>query len=140
MSASPEAVWAVLADPPSYGHWVVGSKYIRGADDTFPAAGTKLHHTIGVGPLTLDDHTEVLESDPPRRLKLRAKGRPLGTASVVLELEPLDGGTQVTMLEDPDQLWTPLKYLPPVQIATRIRNTESLKRLEELAVAKPKAT
>ena len=134
MPVPPAAVWAVLADPPAYGYWVVGSKYIRDADAAFPAVGTKLHHTIGVGPLTLSDHTEVLEAEPPRRLKLRAKGRPLGTASVELVLEAVDGGTHVSIIEDPDQLWTPLKYNPLVQLATRARNAESLMRLEELAL------
>ncbi|RKQ88165.1 polyketide cyclase/dehydrase/lipid transport protein [Solirubrobacter pauli] len=134
MPVPPTAVWSVLADPPAYGYWVVGSKYIRDADDAFPAVGTKLHHTIGVGPLTLSDHTEVLEAEPPRRLKLRAKGRPLGTASVELQLETRDGGTQVTIIEDPDQVWTPLKYNPLLQLATRVRNAESLARLEELAL------
>ena len=66
MPVLPEAVWAVLARPESYGYWVVGSKVIRDADAAFPAVGTKLHHTIGVGPLTLSDHTEVLEAEPPR--------------------------------------------------------------------------
>jgi len=134
MPVLPEAVWAVLADPPAYGYWVVGSKYIRDADARFPAVGTKLHHTIGVGPITLKDHTEVLESEPPRRLKLRAKGRPFGTASVELVLEPGDDGTHVTIIEDPDQIWTPLKYNPLVQVFTRVRNAESLMRLEELAL------
>ena len=75
MPVPPEAVWAVLATPGAYGYWVVGSKYIRDADAAFPAVGTKLHHTIGVGPLTLNDHTEVLAADAPHYLKLRAKGR-----------------------------------------------------------------
>ena len=134
MPVPPAAVWSVLADPPAYGYWVVGSKYVRDADAGFPAVGTKLHHTIGVGPLPLDDHTEVLEAEPPRRLKLRAKGRPLGTAVVELELEPRDGGTHVTITEDPDQIWMPLKYNPILQLATRVRNARSLMRLEELAL------
>lgn len=134
MPVPPQAVWAVLARPDAYGYWVVGSKRIRDADAAFPAVGTKLHHTIGVGPLTLSDHTEVLEAEPPRRLKLRAKGRPLGTASVELSLEACDGGTRVSIVEDPDQLSTPLKYNPLVQLATRVRNAESLMRLEELAL------
>ena len=134
MPVPPATVWAVLARPDAYGYWVVGSKRIRGADAAFPAVGAKLHHTIGVGPLTLDDHTEVLEAEPPRRLKLRAKGRPLGTASVELVLEPRAGGTHVSIVEDPDQLSTPLKYIPLVQLATRMRNAESLMRLEELAL------
>ena len=134
MPVPPEAVWAVLATPDAYGYWVVGSKYIRDADAAFPAVGTKLHHTVGVGPLTLSDHTEVLEARPPHYLKLRAKGRPLGTASVELEMQARDGGTHVTIVEDPDQIYTPLKYLPLLQLATRIRNKESLMRLEELAL------
>lgn len=134
MPVPPEAVWAVLARAESYAYWVVGSKVIRDADAAFPAVGTKLHHTIGVGPLTLDDHTEVLEAEPPRRLKLRAKGRPLGTASVELVLAPRDGGTDVCIVEDPDQLSTPLKYNPLIQLATRMRNTKTLARLEELAL------
>src|ERR1051325_1864366 len=100
MPVPPEAVWTVLATPESYGYWVVGSKYIRDADAGFPALGTKLHHTIGVGPLTLSDHTEVLDSVPLRRLKLRAKGRPIGTASVEFVLEPSGGGTNVSIIED----------------------------------------
>ena len=134
MPVPPETVWAVLSAPSGYGYWVVGSKYIRDADAAFPAVGTKLHHTIGVGPLTLSDHTEVLEAEPPRRLKLRAKGRPFGTASVEVLLEPRSGGTDVSIVEDPDQIYTPLKYNPLVQLATRVRNAESLMRLEELAL------
>ena len=111
MPVLPEAVWAVLAQPQSYGYWVVG-----------------------VGPLTLSDHTEVLAAEPPRRLKLRAKGRPIGTASVELILEPSGGGTNVCIVEDPDQLYTPLKYNPLLQWATRARNAKTLARLEELAL------
>ena len=82
----------------------------------------------------MNDHTEVLEAEPPRRLKLRAKGRPIGTASVELILEPSGGGTNVCILEDPDQLYTPLKYNPLLQWATRARNAKTLARLEELAL------
>ena len=39
MPVAPEAVWGILADSASYGHWVVGSKHIRDADAGFPAAG-----------------------------------------------------------------------------------------------------
>jgi uncharacterized protein YndB with AHSA1/START domain len=137
MPVPPETVWAVLARPDSYGYWVVGSKYIRGADPGFPAVGTKLHHAVGFGPFTLQDHTEVLAAEPPRYLKLRAKGRPFGTASVELEMQPRAGGTEVTIVEDPDTYTTPLKFLPPVHWLTRVRNAESLMRLEELALREP---
>ena len=134
MPVPPEAVWAVLAEPENYGYWVVGSKAIRDAEPEWPAPGSKFHHTIGFGPLTLSDHTVALETERPHRFRLRAKGRPAGTATVTLELEPKDGGTLVTMSENPDGVFAPLALLPPLHLATKGRNAESLMRLEELAL------
>ena len=133
--APPETVWDVLADPDSYAHWVVGSKRIRDADANWPTPGSRFHHTVGVGPLTVDDHTESLAADPPRRLVLRAKARPLGVAKVEIELEPQDGGTCVTLRENPTGLQKPLAYFPPLQALTYVRNAESLARIEKLALA-----
>jgi len=134
MPVPPQAVWDALADPAGYGYWVVGSKEIRDAEPGFPAPGTKFHHTIGFGPLTLQDHTEVIEAVEPRFLWLRAKGRPLGTAKVILRMTPLDGGTSVEIEEDPDGAYSLLRLNPLLQIATKVRNAESLMRLEELAL------
>jgi uncharacterized protein YndB with AHSA1/START domain len=134
MLVAPEVVWDVLADPASYQYWVVGSKVIRDADPGFPAPGTKFHHTIGVGPLTVRDHTKVLEAERPRLLRLRAKGRPLGTASVTLELTAESGGTRVRMTESPDGPFAVLALNPAVHVFTKLRNGESLMRLEELAL------
>jgi uncharacterized protein YndB with AHSA1/START domain len=139
MPVPPEAVWDVLADPFAYGEWVVGSKAVRDADDGFPAPGTKFHHAVGVGPLTVRDHTEVAVAEPPRFLRLRAKARPLGTATIELELTPADGGTVVRMSERPDGLYAPLSLNPLVHVATKLRNTESLRRLERLALARRSA-
>jgi uncharacterized protein YndB with AHSA1/START domain len=133
MVVPPEAVWAVLADPEGYGYWVVGSKVVRDAEPGWPAPGSRFHHTIGVTGLTLSDHTESLAAEPPRLLKLRAKGRPLGTATVTLELEPRDGGTLVRITEHPDGVYSPMALNPLVHLATKYRNAESLMRLEELA-------
>jgi uncharacterized protein YndB with AHSA1/START domain len=134
-----QVVWDVLADPFAYAGWVVGSKAIRDADDGFPAPGTKFHHSVGVGPLTVCDHTEVEAADPPRYLRLRAKARPIGTATVELELTPADGGTVVRMSERPDGLYAPLALNPLVHVATKLRNAESLRRLERLALARHSA-
>ena len=134
MPVSPDVVWEVLADPAGYAYWVVGSKRVRDADAAFPAPGSRFHHTIGVGPLTLDDHTEVLDAQRPSLLRLRAKGRPLGTATVTLRMSPLDGGTQVEISETPDGIYSLLALSPALHLATRARNAESLMRLEELAL------
>src|SRR3954464_4225870 len=100
IDTSPERVFAVLADWRSYADWVVGSRAMRGADPGFPAAGTRFHHKVGFGPVTINDHTLVLEVDPPRRIVLHARARPLfGTARIELELRPENGGTHVRMHE-----------------------------------------
>ena len=134
MAVPPQAVWDALADPAGYGYWVVGSKIIRDAEPEWPSPGSKFHHTIGVGPLTLSDHTVSLEAAAPRLLKLRAKGRPAGTATVTMELEPHAGGTVVRMTENPDGVYAALALNPLVHVATKLRNAESLMRLEELAL------
>ena len=134
MTVAPEAVWAVLADPAGYGYWVVGSKLIRGADEDWPAPGSKFHHTVGVGPLEISDHTESLEARPPKLLRLRAKARPLGTARVTMEMTAQDGGTMVEMTENPDGVSSVLALNPLVHVLTKLRNAESLMRLEELAL------
>lgn len=132
--ATPERVFAVLSDPSTYGHWVVGSKTIRDADERWPAVGARLHHTVGVGPLTLSDHTEVLESDPPRRLVLKARARPLGSAKVVLEIRGIGSDrSEVVMFEDAGDRLTQLMFNPLTHRLVHARNVESLRRLKGLA-------
>lgn len=133
IAATPEQVFAVLADGRSYGYWVVGSSEIRDVDAGFPAAGTRFHHTVGFGPLKVADHTRVEESVPPHRLTLRAKARPLGTALVRLELHPHAAGTRVVMTEDPADKLSALVFNPLTHLLVRGRNVESLRRLKELA-------
>ena len=67
-------------------------------------------------------------------MRLRAKGRPLGTASVTLELSHESGGTRVRMTENPDGPYAILAFNPAVHVFTKLRNAESLMRLEELAL------
>jgi hypothetical protein len=136
MPVSPEDVWEVLADPGEYGYWVVGSKVIRDADANWPEPGAKFHHTVGFGPFKVSDHTVSVEADRPRRLKMRAKGRPFGSASVTIDIAPKDGGTVVTLVENPDGIYRPLAVFPPLQISAKARNAESLMRMEELALRK----
>lgn len=132
--ATPEEVFAVLADGRGYGHWVVGSSEIRAVDAGFPGVGSRFHHKVGVGPFKVADHTEVLECDPPRRLKLRARARPFGTAFVTLELRAMpDDTTRVVLVEDAADPLTRLLFNPLTHLFVRRRNVESLRRLQELA-------
>lgn len=132
IAAEPERVFAVLADGRNYGYWVVGSSEIRDVEQGFPAAGTRFHHKVGWGPLKVADHTEVLECERPRLLKLKAKSRPLGTAHVTIELEPHATGTRATMIEDAGDKLTALVFNPLTHLLVRGRNTESLERLKQL--------
>ena len=134
MPVPPEAVWDALADAGGYGYWVVGSKVIRDADPGWPAPGSRFHHTIGVGPLKISDHTESLEARPPQLLRVRAKGRPLGVAQITLRMTPRGDGTLVRMTEHPDGPTAILSLNPLVHVLTKARNAESLMRLEELAL------
>lgn len=133
VAAPPERVWDVLADGRLYGHWVVGSRAIRDVDGDWPAEGARLHHTVGIGPIDIHDDTRVVESAPPRRLRLHARARPLGTAIVTIELHPHPVGTRVVMVEDPADPLTCLLCAPPVQPLLRARNRASLRRLRDLA-------
>ncbi|RRR98513.1 SRPBCC family protein [Glycomyces terrestris] len=134
--APPEAVFAVLADGWNYPSWVVGCSRIRGADDDWPARGTRIHHSIGPWPLLIEDTTSVLAVDEPRLLVLEARLWPLGKARVRFDLAPADGGTDLTMTEA--AVRGPLSLLP-VPFQARLiapRNRETLDRLSRLAVAK----
>jgi uncharacterized protein YndB with AHSA1/START domain len=134
MPVPPEAVWDALADPGGYAYWVVGSKVIRDADPHWPEPGSRFHHTVGVGPVKVSDHTESLEARRPELLRIRAKGRPIGTATVTLEMGRRDGGTVVRMIETLDGPYVLLSLNPLLHVLTKGRNAESLMRLEELAL------
>lgn len=132
VSAAPDAVFDVLADPRGYAYWVVGSRKIRDADDSWPAQGSRFHHAVGLGPMCIRDHSQVEEMQPDRFLQLKVKFRPLGTARVKLELEPAGTGTRITMIEDPADTATAFLFTPLTHLLVRRRNVRSLDRLADL--------
>jgi uncharacterized protein YndB with AHSA1/START domain len=129
----PERVFAVLATPATYADWVVGSDIIRGADPDWPTVGSRFHHRVGWGPFKVKDHTEAVEVDPPRKLVLRARARPFGTALVSLLLEPRNDGTYVTMTETAGDPLSRLAINPLTDWLVRRRNDISLRRLGRIA-------
>lgn len=133
IEASPDEVWEVLADGWLYPLWVVGATRIRGVDDTWPAVGSKLYHSAGVWPLVIDDNTEVLQVQPGRSLRLRARGWPAGEAEVVITLAPEASRTRVEIVEDVVKGLGVLvpKFLRHPMI--KWRNTEALDRFASLA-------
>lgn len=131
--ATPERVWAVLADGWLFPLWVVGAARMRAVDAAWPALGTRLHHSVGPWPLLLDDETEVTETQPGSVLGLRAKAWPLGEASVTLRLRPVGADTEVTIDEHPVGGPGALLPSPMVDPLLRWRNTETLRRLALIA-------
>jgi hypothetical protein len=131
--ATPDEVWAVLANGWSYAGWVVGASRIRSVDEGWPGVGSRIHHSAGSWPLLLDDVTTVVESEPGRRLVLQAQGWPFGEATIELVLEPHVGGCRIVMREDVTKGPGRVAPKPVRQVMLRPRNRESLRRLALLA-------
>jgi hypothetical protein len=133
MQATPQQVWEVLADGWLYPLWVVGATRMREVDEQWPERGSRLHHSVGTWPLTLDDITEVEESVPGARLVLNAHAWPAGRADVTISLRPHGADTEVVMEEQavsgPGSLVPRLAQDPLLNW----RNVESLRRLAFLA-------
>ncbi|MFL6127026.1 SRPBCC family protein [Actinophytocola sp.] len=137
---SPENVFAVLADGWSYVGWVVGATHIRAVDDGWPQVGTRIHHSLGAWPATVNDVTIVRAVEPQRMLELEARLWPFGTALVRLELtEKQPDVTEVRMSER--VIRGPGRLLPNAAQALLLvpRNRESLRRLCDRARGREQA-
>lgn len=131
---SPAAhIWKVIADGWLYSGWVVGASRIRAVDDTWPQAGSRLHHSVGAWPLVINDSTQVTGVEPGKSLELVARGWPMGEAKVAITLE--DRGDQCLVTIAEDAIRGPGKRVPKVlrDPAISVRNRETLKRLELMA-------
>ena len=132
IAAPPQQVFAVLSDPARYGDWVPGTRAIRGADVDWPAPGSHLHHASGpplVGP---SDRTSVTRALPPLLVELRARGRPMPSARITIELQPEAEGTRVTLIEDPASRALRLLIGPLGHGLIKLRNLEALRRLKRI--------
>jgi uncharacterized protein YndB with AHSA1/START domain len=136
VAASPQAVWDVLADAGAYGEWVVGTQHVAEADAAWPEPGSELQYRIGAGPISVGDHTTVVEADEPRHLLLRAQLKHLGAFAIRLDLEPRDGGTRVVMEEEPVDGALETVHNTLSGAALTKRNEAALGRLKKLAEAR----
>ncbi|MGI8613909.1 MAG: SRPBCC family protein [Nocardioidaceae bacterium] len=129
IAAAPAQVFAVLADGWAYSNWVTGTSHMRAVDADWPAVGSKIHHAAGVWPAVARDDTVVTRVAAGQRLELTVRGRPLGEAHVVIELNVEGTGTRVDMSETP--VAGPGKWLnnPGTEALLTRRNEESLARL-----------
>lgn len=139
VDAPPGVIWSVLADGWMYATWVVGTSRIRAVDPAWPNPGSRLHHSAGIWPALIDDHTEVLAADPGRELTLNARGWPAGEATVRIHISPgtVPGSSTVRIVED--AVTGPGTLLPRAarQLLISRRNTETLRRLAFIAEGRP---
>ena len=133
VAATPGQVWSVLADGWLYPLFVVGASRMRDVDETWPAVGSRLHHSVGTWPLLIDDTTEVLELEEDRRIVLKARGWPAGEARVEISLRPTADATVVTIVENATAGPGALIPKPVQDVQLHLRNTETLRRLAFVA-------
>lgn len=128
-----EDVWKVIADGWLYSGWVVGASRIRAVDAHWPEAGSRLHHSVGIWPLVINDSSRVSAVEPGRSLELVARGWPLGEAKVIITLE--DRGMQCLVTISEDATRGPGKLIPKAlrSPVIDVRNRETLHRLELMA-------
>lgn len=129
VAATPGQVWSVLADGWLYPLFVVGASRMRDVDETWPAVGSQLHHSVGTWPLLIDDTTEVLEVEEDRRIVLKARGWPAGEARVEISLRPTADATVVTIVENATAGPGALVPKPVQDVQLHVRNKEALRRL-----------
>jgi uncharacterized protein YndB with AHSA1/START domain len=133
-AASPDDVWAVLADGWRYADWVVGAKRIRAVDPEWPQPGSRFHHQVGVGPVDIKDSSVSEAIEENHAISLRVKAFPAGAARVRIILKPTeDGGTEILLQEQPIEGFARRFDNPVQQGALWLRNIESLRRLARIA-------
>ena len=102
-----ERAFEAISDPRTYPDWLVGARTIRSVDDDWPKPGSRFHHRVGLaGPLTVADHSEVLEVEAPVHLALEVKARPFARARADFRLARVPGRdgcdcTRITLDERP---------------------------------------
>lgn len=125
-------VFEALVTPPTYPNWLVGCRKMRAVDASWPEVGSRFHHTVGlVGPLTVDDHSEVLAIADGVELSLEVRALPFGRGRATFRLadgtEP--GTTNVTLDEVP--IGTLAALRPALDPLVARRNEASLAALAE---------
>jgi uncharacterized protein YndB with AHSA1/START domain len=133
VDAPPDAVFDVLADARSYGHWVVGSSQIEGVEGDWPEPGSTFHHVQGFFGRGLHDTTTALASNRPRQLVMEVRFRPFMVGKVELRLRPKGRGTRVKMIEYPIRGPVAKVHNPLLDRIFWARNVESLRRLRKMA-------
>lgn len=128
---SPADVFDALRDGQTYGHWVVGTRCVREVSKDWPEPGTQIQYVVGHGPVRKKDKTVSLFYDPDRKLALEAVVWPIGTLSIVLTARVMPEGCEVAIDETAKKGILKTLHNPLFDLAIKVRNTETLRRLEQ---------
>jgi len=134
-----EAVWAVLIDPHTYPDWLIGAADIRDLDADWPAIGSRFHHRVGVGWLSIPDSTEVEDIIEPDLLRLAVRARPFVSAVATFRLVGDGNATAVSVEEEPQVRTIGNLVRPVMDPAIHVRNHRSLRRLDDLVTERVQA-
>lgn len=128
----PAVVWDVLIDPHTYPDWLIGTEAIRAIDDDWPAVGARFHHRVGVGPLAIPDHSEVLHIEPRQELRLTVRARPFISAVAMFRLVGNHNASMLSLQEEPTLRILGNLVRSVMDPSIHIRNHQSLRRLAEV--------
>ena len=137
LAVSAHRAFAVLVDPSTYPNWLAGAAAMRDIDDDWPRVGSRFHHRVGIGPITIADSTELLEIEPDRLLRLAVRARPFVSAVVTLTVLGDGDRCVVGFEEEPGPRAIGNLVRPLLDPVTHVRNHLSLKRLAALPALRP---
>lgn len=130
VDAPRDEVFNMLADPRTYPDWLVGAQRIRDVDDEFPEAGAKFEHSVGPSEgTTVDDDTEVIESQGHRHLVMEVHVGPL-KGEVEFDLKKRGDATEVIMRERPTG--AALLITPLIRPLLALRNQRSMRQFAQM--------
>ena len=130
-------LFAALANPDTYPHWLVGARRIRSVSDDWPRPLSFFEHTVGFGPILIPDRTTVQAVESPRMLELLVRARPFLEAVVRFEIQSSTTGCTVVMRETPAGVYKAISAV--AQPLIRARNERSLQRLKTFVESNPTA-
>mgnify|MGYP001813009881 CR=1 FL=1 len=90
--ASPDEVWADIADLASHVEWMADAERIDFLSEQHSGVGTRMEVLTKVGPLSTTDVMEFTAWEPPHRMAIRHEGLVSGEGEFLLE--PTEGGTR----------------------------------------------
>jgi hypothetical protein len=88
LNATPAEVWEIVEPVERHVDWMADAVAIHFQTEQTRGVGTTFLCDTKVGPITLQDHMEITEWEPGRKMGVRHTG--VVTGSGVFELEPID--------------------------------------------------